>query len=100
MHEDPVTLEEYIPGSFLKYIKNNGHIHFNLSENFKNLLDKAECFAHYTYESKERKMMVVGLQEVAYNLFDPEIATVGLLSDGEMCWEFIFRGNSEISVRP
>ena len=60
--EDPVTVEEYIPGSFTKYINNNGQINFNLSHDIKELLEKCECFVHYSYVSTDKKMMVVDLR--------------------------------------
>ena len=43
---DYVTIEEFIDGVFVKYIKNNGDI---CAEDHV-LCDEAESFAHFTYE--------------------------------------------------
>ena len=82
--DDPVTVEEFIPGSFTKYINNNGEVNPNLPEDLKRTLEKAENFVHYSYASTDRKMMVVDLQGVNYNLCDPEIATTNLVDNGEL----------------
>ena len=82
MGDVPVNLEEYIPGSFHKYINNNGQINYQLSGRFTELLCKTECFAQYTYKSTKQNMMVLDLQGIDYNLCDPELATVDLLCDG------------------
>ena len=44
---------------------------------------KAECFVHFSYESTSNQLMVLDLQGVGFQLFDPEIATGVLIEDGE-----------------
>ena len=80
----PVTVEEYIPGHFVKYINNNGRIADASPLLGKIMLQKAECFAHYSYIHTQRKMMVLDLQGVNYMLCDPEISTSTLVEDGEL----------------
>eukprot|EP00112_Aurelia_sp_Birch-Aquarium-sp1_P014185 Seg3046.1 transcript_id=Seg3046.1/GoldUCD/mRNA.D3Y31 product="Eukaryotic elongation factor 2 kinase" protein_id=Seg3046.1/GoldUCD/D3Y31 len=80
----PITAEEYIPGRFVKYINNNGRIANASSLLGKTLLQKAECFAHFSYIHTQRKMMVLDLQGVDYMLCDPEISTSTLVEDGEL----------------
>ena len=82
--EDPITVEENTPGSFTKYINNNGEINLILSHESKEVLEKCECFVHYSYVSTDKKMVVVDLTGVDYNLCDPEIATMDLLNEGAL----------------
>lgn len=80
----PVTVEEYIAGDFEKYINNTGVVAKALSPAHEVILEKASCFAHFSYVHTEMQMMVLDLQGVAYSLCDPEIATMTLLEDGEL----------------
>jgi hypothetical protein len=50
-----VTIEEYIDGDFVKYINNNGDICED-----GDICDKAQAFAHFTYEKSEGKLIVLG----------------------------------------
>jgi len=79
----PVTVEEYIPGMFEKYINNNGLIS-KASSQSDEVIEKASCFAHFSYVHTNMQMMVLDLQGVAYTLCDPEIASTRLLEDGEL----------------
>ena len=73
-----VTIEEYIPGKFAKYVNNNGlSIPVDKDDNVR-LLQKAECFAHYTYVKSGEKLMVLDIQGSGYRLYDPEIASTEL----------------------
>lgn len=65
-----VTLENYLEGEFQKYVNNTGEV-YGESE----VTHKAEAFCHYTYERSEHQLMVVDIQGVDHNLFDPEVAS-------------------------
>ena len=39
------------------------------------LIEKAECLVHYSYDSSNRKLMIIDIQGSNYHLYDPEIAT-------------------------
>ena len=58
---DYVTTEEFIDGVFIKYINNNGDI----SAEDDVLCDKVQCFAHFTYEKSQGKLMVLDVQPIA-----------------------------------
>jgi hypothetical protein len=76
-----VTVEEYIDGDFIKYLNNNG----DLCKEINVMVEKAECYAHFTYEKSEGKLIVLDLQRSNYTLYDPEISSSELLGDdGEM----------------
>lgn len=79
----PVTVEEYIPGTFEKYINNNGLIS-KAPLKSDEVIQKASCFAHFSYVHTNMQMMVLDLQGVAYTFCDPEIASARLLEDGEL----------------
>ena len=80
----PVTVEQYIPEVFEKYVNNNGDVAEGKSPVHEAMIEKASCFAHFSYVHTERQMMVFDLQGVGYKLCDPEIATITLLEDGEL----------------
>ena len=76
-----VSMEEYIDGDFIKYLNNNG----DLCEESDVMVEKAECYAHFTYEKSEGKLIVLDLQGSKYTLYDPEISSSELLGgDGKM----------------
>ena len=85
IEDTPVTIEEYIPGTFTKYLNNNGLVIEAISEDHKIIVAKAECFVHYSFEATKDQIMVLDIQGVRYNLCDPEIASTVLLEDeGEL----------------
>ena len=79
----PVTVKEYIPGMFEKYSNNNG-LSSKASPQSDEVIEKASCFAHFSYVHTNMQMIVLDLQGVAYTLCDPEIASTRLLEDGEL----------------
>ena len=68
-----VTVEEFIDGTFHKYINNNGNI--CQGENADPLTKKAECLAHLSYERSQKEVMLLDIQGCGSCLFDPEIAS-------------------------
>ena len=48
-----VTVGEYVEGSFVKHINNNGHI---CGDTSSPVCNKAECLAHYSFEGRTRKL--------------------------------------------
>ena len=75
-----VTVEEYVEGSFVKHINNNGHI---CGDTSSPVCNKAECLAHYSFERSNKEIMVVDIQGCDYFLFDPEIASRELKANEE-----------------
>lgn len=76
--DKPATVEEFVPGSFVKIINNNGkraQLPGDANEELKDLFYKAECLVHYSYHSSNQKLMLLDIQGSNYNLYDPEIAT-------------------------
>ena len=69
---ETVTIEDYIDGSFTKYINNDGTILENSDEN---ALQMAECLTHFSYVKSENALLLVDIQGCGYKLYDPEIAT-------------------------
>ena len=48
------------------------------------IIQKAECFMHFSYEMTNKELLVVDLQGVGFELCDPEIACKVLLEDDEL----------------
>ena len=71
--EEYVTIEEFVDGTFRKYVNNNGNVCDKGDSSA--LFDKAECLAHFTYERSEKEVMLVDIQGCEYSLIDPEIAS-------------------------
>lgn len=78
--DEYVTVEEFVEGSFVKHINNNGHI---CGDTSNPLCNKAECLAHYSFERSNKEVMIVDIQGCDYLLFDPEIASKELKSSDE-----------------
>ena len=58
----PATVEEYVPGEFVKIINNNGVItSLADDESSVELLLKAEYLVHYTYQSSNKKFMLLDI---------------------------------------
>ena len=74
-----VTIEEFIDGTFVKYINNNGVITCDEGE----VRNKSEAFIHFTWERSGKNLMVVDLQGVEYCLCDPEVASMDICSKDE-----------------
>ncbi|KAK6181930.1 hypothetical protein SNE40_009707 [Patella caerulea] len=74
-----VTIEEFIPEKFQKYINNDA----GCGQSESDLIKKAECFIHYTYAKSSKQLMVVDIQGCQYNLCDPEIATRSVQTEDE-----------------
>ena len=56
---ESVTIEEFIPGTFVKYINNDGSQCVILLQN--ECHDKADAFDHYTYEKSQRNLVVLDI---------------------------------------
>ena len=73
--ENHVTIEEYIPGSFVKHLNNNGMICGPSTYVALLQVQKAEYITHYSYENSDKKIMLIDLQGSGCTLLDPEIAS-------------------------
>ena len=80
--EEYVTTEEFVDGTFRKYVNNNGNVCDKGDSSA--LFDKAECLAHFTYERSEKEVMLVDTQGCEYSLIDPEIASKELTIEIQM----------------
>ena len=78
----PVTVEQFVPGEFRKYVNNDGQCCFLNEESKDEILNKAEYLAHFSYVDSNGKLMLLDLHGSDYILYDPEIATKELL-DGK-----------------
>ena len=81
MNGESVSVEEFVEGTFTKYINNDGLPCGNIEED---LHKKAECLSHYSYVHSKKQVMVVDIQGAGYNMFDPEIASAILVDKQEV----------------
>ena len=77
--DEYVTVEEFVSGTFDKYINYDGTI---CGKN-TNVTEKAECLAHYSYEKSKKEIMVVDIQGCGVRLFDPEVECSQVKSESE-----------------
>ena len=88
--DEPVFIEDYIPGNFRKHVNNDGTVFPPTTDVGK----KAGTFAHYSLVNFNRRMMVLDVQGVDYTLFDPEIATAELFyGEGDSAEALFCAGN-------
>ena len=83
-NDKPATVEEYVPGEFMKLINNDGKSttpRDDCSAEFLELYEKAQCLVHYSYHSSEEKLMLLDIQGPKYNLYDPEITTTNIMDE-------------------
>ena len=72
------TVEEFVPGSFAKYVNNNGNcvpVPEDATQDLKDLFLKAQTLVHYSYVVTDHKLMLLDIQGSEFTLYDPEIAT-------------------------
>ena len=74
-------------------------MHVPPNDELGTLYEKAQTLVHYSYFMSAGKFMLVDLQGAAYNLYDPEIATLELQSAadqelyfcaGNLSWKVAF----------
>ncbi|XP_077870366.1 transient receptor potential cation channel subfamily M member 7-like, partial [Saccoglossus kowalevskii] len=70
------TLEEFIPGKFIKYLNNNGMINNLLPFD---MVDKMAAFVHWAYAKYNGRLLLMDLQGVGYTLTDVAVATWDLV---------------------
>jgi len=75
-----VTLEDFIEGTFEKYINNTGEI---CGDCYSEISLKAEAFVHFTYVNSNQQLIVSDIQGVNYWLCDPEIASAKLTDEND-----------------
>ena len=92
---ESVTIEEFIPGKFVKYINNDGSQYVILLRN--ECHGKADAFVRYTYEKPQRNLVVLDIQGVGYSLCDPKVASKENKTDSEQYY-FCFGNLSERSI--
>ena len=92
---DYVTVEEFIPGEFIKYINNTGKTCVDPTDA---MTQKAECLTHYRYERSDRKLMLVDIQGSGFDLFDPEIASTEILDEADKQYLYCTGNLSQVAI--
>ena len=55
LDELPVTVEEFVPGEFKKYVNNDGTCYALVMEDHQEVYAKVECPVHFSYTFSEKK---------------------------------------------
>lgn len=75
-----VTIEEFIVGTFVKYLNNTALC----KENGNEIQLKAESLSHFSFETSKKKLLLTDIQGCGYTLCDPEIASAETIKDNEI----------------
>ena len=76
-----ITIEEFVPRKFVKYINNDGSQCVILLRN--ECLEKADAFVQYTYQKLQRNLVVLDIHGVGYSLCDRQAASKENKTDSE-----------------
>ncbi len=77
-----IYLSKEIQHAFIKYINNNRKslsAPEDANQGLKDLYEKSECLVHYSYVITDHKLMLLDIQGSKSTLYDPQIATEGLI---------------------
>ena len=69
-------MEKYVPVNFVKYINNDGtftYPHNKCSDEYKELFETTQCLVHYSYNTSQKKLMLLDIQGSKFDFYDPEI---------------------------
>lgn len=80
----PITIEQYVDGTFYKYVNNDGNCTIPHSDKMTVIFEKAQCLVHYSFIKFQKNLMLLDLQGSGYMLYDPEIATSQLVKPDEV----------------
>ncbi|RHY87467.1 hypothetical protein DYB35_009399 [Aphanomyces astaci] len=72
------SVEEYLPGAYVKYSNNNGYVGTATSSTVERERNTPQAFSHFTFVSSDYRLMVVDIQGVNDSYTDPQIHTVRL----------------------
>lgn len=67
--QEIVMIENFLSGTFTKYLNNDGCV-MKMDKN--ELVLKAECLTHYTYQKSDGKMLLTDIQGCGFNLTDDD----------------------------
>ena len=95
-----VTVEEFVPGTFVKYLNNDGRICGEVTDMHK----KASSLVHFSFIKSNKKLMVVDIQGCGHSLFDPEIASSDLFYNNDkyihvLYWKFSWHSHQQFLER-
>ncbi|KDO28176.1 hypothetical protein SPRG_06224 [Saprolegnia parasitica CBS 223.65] len=69
------SVEEYLPGEYVKYSNNNGFVGKETSTTEERERNTPQAFSHFTFVSSDFRLMVVDIQGVNDSYTDPQIHT-------------------------
>lgn len=69
------SVEEFLPGAYVKYSNNNGYVGKETSSTEERERNTPQAFSHFTFVASDYRLMVVDIQGVNDSYTDPQIHT-------------------------
>lgn len=69
------SVEEYLPGAYVKYSNNNGYVGKETSSTEERERNTPQAFSHFTFVASDYRLMIVDIQGVNDSYTDPQIHT-------------------------
>ncbi|TDH65591.1 hypothetical protein CCR75_006548 [Bremia lactucae] len=67
------SVEEFLPGAYVKYSNNNGYVGRETSSTEERERNTPQAFSHFTFVASDFRLMIVDIQGVADSYTDPQI---------------------------
>lgn len=69
------SVEEFLPGSYVKYSNNNGYVGKETSSTEERERNTPQAFSHFSFVASDFRLMIVDIQGVNDSYTDPQIHT-------------------------
>ena len=90
-------MERFLDSEFTKYVNNDGSPCQKVLGK-SSLFKEAEALVQFSYETSNKKFLVVDLEGADYKLYDPDIATIETLIEALSAEELFYIGNLRETV--
>uniref|UniRef100_M4C6H9 Alpha-type protein kinase domain-containing protein n=1 Tax=Hyaloperonospora arabidopsidis (strain Emoy2) TaxID=559515 RepID=M4C6H9_HYAAE len=67
------SVEEFLPGAYVKYSNNNGYVGREISSTEERERNTPQAFSHFSFVASDFQLMIVDIQGVADSYTDPQI---------------------------
>ena len=92
MDNEQATAERFADSEFTKYVNKDGNPCQKLLRR-SSLFEQEEVLVHFSYEASNEKFLLVDVEGLDYNLYDPDLATIETLIEAPSAEEFFYISN-------
>ena len=92
MDNEQATAERFADSEFTKYVNKDGNPCQKLLRK-SSLFEQEEVLVHFSYEASNEKFLLVDVEGLDYNLYDPDLATIETLIEAPSAEEFFYISN-------